>query len=315
MALKVLVTGATGFVGRHLGRLLGQEGLEVHGTCFPDRPCPGDKHLYHIDLRSAGATDGVLERVRPDWVIHLAAVSNVRKSWDIRGETLETNLLGTSNLLEAVRRFAPQARVLFASSSDVYGAPAEAEKPLREDDPTRAVNPYAYTKLAGEMLCRFYVDVEKLDILIVRPFPHTGPGQTADFVFSDWASQVVRIEQGRGEPVLRVGNLAVRRDYSDVRDVVRAYLLLMRKGRAGEVYNVCSGRAISLREVLSSLLAFSTRAVRIETDPAKLRKTDIPFLAGDGTKIKRETGWAADIPLDTTLRDLIEDWRARTAQT
>ncbi len=309
MALKVLVTGATGFVGRHLGRVLSAEGLEVHGTCFPDHPCPGDRQLYHVDLRSAEPTDAVLERVRPDWVIHLAAVSNVRRSWEDRRATVETNLVGTSNLFEAVRRFAPSARVLFTSSSDVYGLPRSGEYPFREEDPAEALNPYAYTKLAGELLCRFYAKVERLDIVVVRPFPHTGPGQGPDFVFSDWASQIVRIERGRSAPVIRVGNLGVRRDYSDVRDVVRGYHLLLLKGRPGEVYNICSGRAVSLKEILARLLSFSTTPVKVEVDPAKLRKTDIPFLAGDGSKIGRETGWTAEIPLERTLRDLIEYWR------
>lgn len=310
MALKVLVTGATGFVGRHLWRHILDEGLNPCGTCFPDAPSPGDKQLFHVDLRLGAAVDGLVERVRPDWVIHLAAVSNVRKSWDNRQETLETNLVGTSNLFEAVRRFAPSARLLFISSSDVYGVLEGGEKRFREEDPFQAVSPYAYTKIAGELLGRFYVQVEKLDIVLARPFPHTGPGQSPDFVFSDWASQIVRIEKGGAEPVIRVGNLEVRRDYSDVRDIVRAYVLLMRKGRGGEVYNVGSGRTVSLAEILETLLSFSKRTIDARQDPAKLRKTDIPFLAGDVSKISRETGWTASIPLDKTLRDLIEFWRA-----
>ena len=313
MSLKVLVTGATGFVGRHLRPHLQEQGLDVYGTCFPDMPGPGDERIFHTDLRSGAATDGLLERVRPDWVIHLAALSNVRKSWENRQETLETNLVGTSNLLEAARRFAPNARVLFISSSDVYGILEGEGRLFREEDPFLAVNPYAYTKIAGELLARFYVQVEKLDIVLARPFPHTGPGQGPDFVFSDWASQIARIEKGEAEPVLRVGNLEVRRDYSDVRDIVRAYVLLLRRGRRGEVYNVCSGRAVSLAEILEKLLSFSRKKIRVEQDPAKLRKTDIPFLAGDGSKIARETGWTAVLPLDKTLRDLIEFWRSGTA--
>jgi GDP-4-dehydro-6-deoxy-D-mannose reductase len=313
MALKVLVTGASGFVGRHLGRLLAAEGLDLHGTCYPDKPCPADRQLVHLDLRSAEATDGLLERVKPDWVIHLAAVSNVRRSWENRKETLETNVVATGNLFEAVRKFAPRARVLFISSSDVYGLPGRGEHAFREDDPVEALSPYAYTKLAGELLCRFYVKVERLDIVVARPFPHTGPGQTADFVFPDWASQIARIEKGLAEPVIRVGNLEVRRDYADVRDVVRAYLLLLRKGRSGETYNVCTGRAVFLKDILAGLAALASKPVRVEVDPAKLRKTDIPFLAGDGSKIRRETGWEAEIPLDRTLRDLVESWRRGAA--
>jgi GDP-4-dehydro-6-deoxy-D-mannose reductase len=310
VALRVLVTGATGFVGRHLGVLLAGEGMDVFGTCFPDKPCPEDRQLAHLDLRDH-AIGAWVERVRPEWVIHLAAVSNVRKSWENRRETLETNLVGTQNLLEAVRRFAPSAKMLFVSSSDVYGLRPPAEKHFQEADPFQAVNPYAYSKIAGELLCRFYLEVEKSDIVIARPFPHTGPGQAPDFVFSDWASQIVQAERGLAEPVIRVGNLEVRRDYSDVRDVVRAYLGLMRRGRRGEVYNICTGRAVSLRDVLETLLSLAQKFIRVEQDPAKLRKTDIPYLAGDAAKIAAETGWRAEIPLERTLGDLLQYWRAR----
>ncbi len=313
MAQRVLVTGATGFVGRHLGRLLLDEGLDLFGTCYPDKPCPEDRQLVHLDLRSSEAAEAAVERDKPDWVVHLAAVSNVRKSWENRRETLETNIIATSNIFEAVRRLAPAARVLFVSSSDVYGVLSAEERTFREEDPFHAVNPYAYTKIAGELLSRFYVEVEKLDIVIARPFPHTGPGQTADFVFSDWASQIARIEKGLAEPVIRVGNLDVRRDYSDVRDVVRAYALLLRRGRTGEIYNICAGRAVSLRSILETLLSLSPAKIRVETDPAKLRKTDIPFLAGDAGKIRRETGWAPTIPLEETLSGLLESWRGRPA--
>ncbi len=315
MPLRVFVTGATGFVGRHLTRLLREQGDDVSGTCFPDKACPEEPQIFHLDLRSGDSLSEALDRGRPEWIIHLAALSNVRRSWDQRQETLETNLLGTSRLLEAVRGSHPSARVLFISSSDVYGALSPGERYFREDDPFHAVNPYAYSKIAGELLCQFYVQVEKLDIVLARPFPHTGPGQAADFVFADWARQIVRIERGLSEPVIRVGNLQVRRDYSDVRDVVRAYVLLMQKGRTGEIYNVCSGKAVSLREVLETLLALSPKKIEVREDPSKLRKTDIPFLGGDGSKFRGETGWAAEIPLARTLGDLIEYWRSKALDT
>jgi GDP-4-dehydro-6-deoxy-D-mannose reductase len=309
---RVFITGATGFVGRHLSRLLRDRQVYISGTCFPDKPGPEDKEICRVDLRSGAELSAALERARPDWIFHLAAQSNVRRSWENRQETLETNVLGTSNLYEAVRRSSPAARLLFISSSDVYGVLSPGEKSFREDDPVQAVNPYAYSKIAGELLSRFYVQVEKLDIVMARSFPHTGPGQAPDFVFSDWARQVARIEKGPAEPVIRTGNLAVRRDYSDVRDVVRAYVLLMEKGRTGEVYNICSGRTVSLGEALETLLSLSKPRVEIRQDPSKLRKTDIPFLGGDCAKLRGETGWTAEIPLEQTLRDLLEDWRART---
>jgi GDP-4-dehydro-6-deoxy-D-mannose reductase len=309
---RVFITGATGFVGRHLSRLLRERGIDISGTCFPDEPGPEDQEICRVDLRSAERLSEALAGARPDWVIHLAAQSNVRRSWDNRRETLETNVLGTSNLYEAVRRSAPSARLLFISSSDVYGVLSPGERNFREDDPVEAVSPYAYSKIAGELLCRFYVKVEKLDIVIVRSFPHTGPGQAPDFVFSDWARQVARIEKGLAEPVISTGNLAVRRDYADVRDVVRAYVLLMEKGRTGEIYNICSGRTVLLGEALETLLSLSKLRVEVRQDPSKLRKTDIPFLGGDCAKLRGETGWAAAIPLEQTLGDLLAYWRAQT---
>ncbi|OGD25839.1 MAG: hypothetical protein A2Y56_08075 [Candidatus Aminicenantes bacterium RBG_13_63_10] len=310
---RILVTGATGFVGRHLAKLLRERGDRVFGTCFPDHPGCEDKDFIHLDLRLEVGAERAVGEAAPEWVFHLAAVSNVRQSWEKRGETIETNLLGTSSLFEAVRKRAPGARVLFISTSDVYGVHPDRETPFKEDDPTSVVNPYSFTKAAGEVLSRFYVEVEKLDIVIARPFPHTGPGQTADFVFSDWASQVARIERGEAPPLLEVGNLEVRRDYSDVRDVIRAYVLLMEKGRRGEIYNVCSGRAVSLREVMETLLGLSRRPVDVRQDPARLRKTDIPYLAGDGSKLRRETGWTPEIPFSQTLRDLLDSWREKAA--
>jgi GDP-4-dehydro-6-deoxy-D-mannose reductase len=263
-------------------------------------------------------------------VFHLAAVTNVRSSWQARRETLETNVLGTHNLLEAVRLEAPRARVLFVSSSDVYGDAEKGETPLAEDRPFCVTNPYAYSKAAGEMMCGFYERIEGLDIVIVRQFPHTGPGQAPEFVCADWARQVVRIERGESEPVLRVGNLDVRRDFSDVRDVVEAYVALVRKGQRGEVYNVCSGKAVALREILDFLVgeagaaagaratvpvaqavsAAHTPTIRVEVDPAKLRKTDVPLLIGDNRKIVAETGWSPRILISQTLRDLLSGVRS-----
>jgi len=172
-------------------------------------------------------------------------------------------------------------------------------------------SPYALSKFQGELMAGFYSRWESLDIVIVRPFPHTGPGQSNDFVCSDWARQVIQIERGSQEPVIRVGNLEAQRDYTDVRDTVRAYILLAQKGRRGEVYNVCSGRGVALREILETLLLTAAKNVRVEQDPEKLRKVDIPCLVGDNRKIIAETGWGPQVPLQTTLADLLDYWRTR----
>lgn len=306
----MFVTGLTGFVGRHLRAQLEAEGAKVLGTCFPEHAEEAGC-VFYLDLRSEAEVRSAVRDARPDRIVHLAALSNVGHSWERRTETLETNLMGTYHLLEAVRSGAPGARVLLVSSSDVYGVHGLRDARLREDHPTQAVSPYAYTKICAELLAGFYARVETLNVVVARPFPHTGPGQSPDFVCSDWASQIARIERGAAEPVIRVGNVDVERDFLDVRDVVRAYLALLDKGRAGEVYNIASGHAVSLRWILDSLLAMSGEPIRVEADAARFRKVDIPTLTGDNEKIRAETGWEPRIPLGRTLRDLLEDRRAR----
>jgi GDP-4-dehydro-6-deoxy-D-mannose reductase len=309
---RAFVTGLTGFVGAHLRALLEAEGWEVLGTCFPEHAeQPGC--VFFLDLRSESDVRRAVRDAQPDRVFHLAAVSNVQRSWERRTETLETNLMGTYHLLEAVRLEAREARVLVVSSSDVYGLHGLRDARLREDHPTQAVSPYAYTKIGAEILAGFYARIERLGVVIARPFPHTGPGQSPDFVCSDWAAQIARIERSGVPSVIKVGNIEVERDFLDVRDVVRAYQALLERGRAGEIYNVASGHAVSLRWILDSLLALSGRPIRVEPDPAKFRKVDIPALAGDNEKIRTETGWEPRIPLGRTLRDLLEDRRAREA--
>ena len=313
--MRVLITGITGFVGRHLRSLFRPPGDSVFGTSYPDQPLPDEADVFFLDMRWERDVYEIVKEVKPEAVYHLAALSNVGHSWEKRRETLETNLLGTLYLLEAVKKFTPGARLLFISSSDVYGFGAGdgSTHPgiLREKDGARAANPYAFSKLACELLSDFYVRIENLDVVMTRSFPHTGPGQGPDFVCSDWARQVARIERGSAEPVIRVGNLDCERDYSDVRDTVRAYVLLMRKGRRGEIYNVCSGLGISLRKILDLLLSFSDTKIKIEVDKRKLRKVDIPLLVGDNSKLRADTGWKPEIPLEKTLRDLLADWRGR----
>ena len=313
---RVLITGATGFVGGHLIRALEAEGpsaFELFGTAFPQAPSPSERGLFLLDLRSEKDVIKLVGEVQPDWIFHLAAISNVRRSWEMRGETIETNVLGTHNLLEAVRQGVPGARVLFVSSSDVYGFGASPAEALKEDAPFQFVDPYAYSKVAGEMLCEFYEKIENIDIVIARPFPHTGPGQTVEFVCSDWARQVVQIERGDIAPVIKVGNLDIQRDFCDVRDVVKAYILLLKKGRRGEAYNVCSGKTIALRAVLDLLIKASVgnTSISVEVDVAKFRKADVTFLIGSNRKISHETNWSPCISIDQTLCDLLVNWRQR----
>lgn len=315
MSHRVLITGATGFVGRYLLDSLVERGESVWGTSFPAEPDTaansGCKDICFLDLRDAERISDLVKKSRPEWIFHLAAVSSVGYSWHNRSETLQTNLLGTLNLLEAARSHFPEAKILFVSSSNVYGNIACVGNGIREETVLHAVSPYAFSKISGEMLCRYYTDVEGLPIVIARSFPHTGPGQGTDFVCSDWAEQIAKIEKGRAEPVIKTGDIAVQRDFTDVRDVVRAYVMLMHRGKTGEVYNIASGEAIALRTILDTFLSLTDVSIAVRTDPAKLRKTDIPCLLGDNRKIKSETGWQPTIPIRQTLLDLLEFWRAK----
>ena len=313
--MKVLITGAGGFAGRHLAAALPPSKYTVFGTCYPLPPRGPVNNDFFLDLRSERDVYDAVRIVQPQWVVHLAAVSHVGASWDRRKEAMETNVMGTFFLLEAVKKYAAGARFLFVSSADVYGDAASGGgggdgRPLVEGGPVRAVSPYGLSKLEGELLGGFYGRVDGLDAVIARPFPHTGPGQPPDFVCSDWARQIVRIERGAQESVLKVGNVDVRRDFTDVRDVVLAYALLLQKGERGEAYNICRGEALSLRRILDALLSHSTRVIDVEPDPGKMRPLEIPCLAGDNGKIRRATGWEPRIPMEQTLRDLLDYWRA-----
>jgi GDP-4-dehydro-6-deoxy-D-mannose reductase len=310
--LNIFITGATGFVGCFLRDYFRSSEHAVWGTVYPEKPDrASSERLFHADIRSEERVSSIIKQIRPDWVFHLAAVSNVRHSWEKRKETLETNIMGTFNLFEAVKQFIPEARILYVSSSDVYGAGGFSGKPIEEKADVKAVNPYAYTKLSGEILSDFYAQIEKLDIVTARAFPHTGPRQSADFVCSDWAYQIARIEKKKAKPELKVGNVSVHRDFTDVRDVVRAYVSLLEQGKSGEVYNVCSGKALSLRKVLEKLLSFAAVPIEVRLDSEKLRKADIPVLVGDNSKIRNGLSWEPEIPIEQSLEELLDYWRAR----
>jgi len=309
---RVFITGASGFVGRHLIQFLIRRGDSVAGTCFPEDPAScqlGDNVLLErVDIRSKDQLAPLIQDFSPHWVVHLAAISNVRVSWEKRQETVEINLLGTLNLLEVLREMIPPPRLLFVSSSDVYGILEPTDHPLREEEPIQVVNPYAFSKASAEMLVRFYSQIEGVEGIIIRAFPHTGPGQSPLFVCSDWAYQIASLERKSGG-LLNIGNLEIKRDFTDVRDVVRAYVALLEKGQAGEIYNVCSGQPVSLQWILDTLISYSSSPIRIKVDPQRLRKADIPLLYGDNTKLRTTTGWQPEYPLGQTLKDLLDYWR------
>lgn len=299
--MKALITGAHGFVGRYLSDHLEAEGDEVLGVDRHDGP----------DLLDGPGWLALLERVRPDAVYHLAGQADVGGSWTAPVETFRANAEGTLNVLEACAAV-DVPRVLAVSSADVYGRVTQGDLPLDEDSPLRPVSPYAASKVSADFVALQAFLGRGLGVLRVRAFNHLGAGQTDRFVASALAHRVARNELEGGD-VVPVGNLTPRRDFTDVRDVVRAYRLLVVHGEPGEVYNVCSGHDVAVSELAEQLVQLAERPMRLEPDPALQRPVDIPVLRGDNTRLRTATGWVPEIPLHQTLADLLDHWRTVVA--
>lgn len=310
--MRVMVTGATGFVGQHLMRLLAAGHSELFGTYLnPPGRHDSQEHVKLIacDLRRADEVQHLMEDVRPDHVYHLAALSSVRNSFEDVRAVYESNFLATLNVLEVIRNTNPSARVLLVGSGHCYGKVKRNDMPIRENQPLVPDSPYGVSKAAADMLGSQFFQNYGLHVIRARPFNHTGPGQSPHFVCSDFARQFAAIEFGVQAPIIKVGNINVRRDFSDVRDVVRAYTRLIAKGTAGEAYNVGSGRAVSLRRVLAILQSWCPQKVRIEVDKQRFRKGESTISFGSIRKLKQRTGWHPEFELRTTLRDLYLHWK------
>jgi GDP-4-dehydro-6-deoxy-D-mannose reductase len=316
--VKVLVTGVAGFVGGHMAEFLRTEhaGAEVFGIVKPhgaaQAPLPGRVAVIEADLEDAAAVEAALDLVHPDRIVHLAAQSSPQDSWNDPAGTIRTNVLGLLNLLEAVRKRALSPRILVVGSAEEYGRVDARELPVGEDAPLRPATPYAVSKVSQGYLALQYALAFQMGIIRTRTFHHTGPGRGEAFAESSFARQIAEIEAGRRPAVIAVGNLEAVRDFSDVRDVVRAYWALLDHGNAGEVYNVCSGKGIRLRDLLRELIEAAGVDVELRVDPDRLRPSDIPALVGDATRLRNATGWAPRVPLGVTLRDLLQYWRAVT---
>ncbi len=314
--MRALITGAGGFVGRHLCEyLLAQTDWELLGTLYPE-PVENPRprlclSLVHLDLRDAGRVGELIGDFRPDVVFHLAAQSFVPSSFADPWETLENNLRAQLNVLEGVRRAGLGSRVIVIGSNEEYGWPRPEDLPLTEESPLRPVNPYAVSKVGQDMLGLQYHLAYGMNVVRLRPFNHTGPGQSPRFVVPAFARQIARIEAGLQEPVVRVGNLDVARDFTDVRDIVRAYYLAATAAEAGEVYNLASGVPRSIRWILETLLSFTDAEVRVEVDPALHRPADVPVIYGSAEKFRRRTGWEPQIPFEQTLKETLEYWRGQ----
>jgi GDP-4-dehydro-6-deoxy-D-mannose reductase len=313
--LRALITGAAGFVGGHLAEtILAQPGWEVWGSLIAetDRPLvvPGVQAIT-ADLREPEQARVLVEAAQPDAVFHLAAQAYVPQAWADPWGTYHTNIRGQLNLLEALDRAKLSARVIVVSSNEVYGLVQPEDLPLRENSPLRPNNPYAVSKLAQDFMGLEYFLDRKMPVIRVRPFNHIGPRQNERFVAPSFAKQIAEIEWGLREPVLRLGNMSAQRDFSDVRDITRAYVLAQEKGEPGEVYNIGSGQPRSVREMLDVMLAHSSAQIAEEIDPAKLRPSDTPISYADPAKFKRQTGWEPQYSFEQTCVDILNDWRAR----
>lgn len=311
MTRPALVTGAAGFAGGHLTALVRQDG-PVEGWYRPGTP-PSDAALSlagvswrEVDLRDAASVDAAIAALRPAAVYHLAGAANQGNSWSNSDVALDLNARATHVLLQAIGRHAPDARVLVTTSAALY---AMSDSALTEEDPIAPATPYAVSKLAQEMVAQAAAQHDGLDVVVVRPFNHIGPGQDLGFFAPAFARQLARIEAGIESGPVRVGNLTARRDFTDVRDTVRAYRLLMQRGNAGQAYNVCSGQAVAIGEMLDMLRATVSVPVDVVVDQARLRPVDVPVLLGSHARLTDTTGWRPEIPLTQTMHDILDEQR------
>ncbi|OGG26650.1 GDP-mannose 4,6-dehydratase [Candidatus Gottesmanbacteria bacterium RIFCSPLOWO2_01_FULL_39_12b] len=314
---KALITGITGFAGSHLAELLLSEKVEVHGIQrwrsksdniddFKEKI-----HFHEADLLDAHSLYKVIDEVRPSFIFHLAAQSYVQSSWASPANTLEVNIIGTVHLFEAVRKSELNIPIQIACSSEEYGKVLPDELPIRETNPLRPLSPYAVSKIAMDYLGYQYYRSYGMKIIRTRGFNHTGPRRGDVFAESTFAKQIAEIEKGKKEPVVHVGNLEAKRDYTDVRDMVKAYYLSVQKCQAGEVYNIATGSAWKIGDVLDFMLSLSKKKIKIIEDKDRMRPSDVAVLIGDASKFRNQTGWKPEIPFTKTMTDLLNYWRKR----
>lgn len=315
--MRVLVTGIAGFAGSHLASYLVQSEsqVELHGVIHRHerriQHLQDKLHLHRGDLRNALWVSDLIQEVQPDLTMHLAAWSDVGGSWQQPWTTYELNIQCQLHLLESLRRWAPTCRTLVVTSNEVYGLVQHDDLPINEETPFRPNNPYGVSKITQDMMALQYWNSHQLPTVRVRSFNHIGPDQADDFVASAFARQIVEIEAGLRAPTVAVGNLEAERDFTDVRDVVRAYWLILNRGDAGGVYNIGRGQQYSVRYLLEQLLALSPAHVEITIDPARLRPSDVPVSVCDNSRLVAATGWSPAYSLRETLTDLLAYWRTQ----
>lgn len=312
--MKALIIGGAGFVGGYLTDHLQKDcqwSVGVTKLSHESLSANADR-VYDLDILDSSSVLAVLQEEHPDYIFHLAAQSSVALSWKNPTLTIDVNIKGTVNVLDGVRQLDYKPRVLLIGSGEEYGHVQQGECPIKENNHLRPGNIYAATKVCQNMIGKIYADAHDMDVIMVRAFNHIGPGQGPCFVISDFCKQVAEIEAGLREPIIYVGNLEAKRDFTDVRDVVRAYALLVKDGRSGEVYNVGSGTAIAISTILHEILALSSTKIEVRIDTSRLRPIDIPMIEADVGKLSADIAWAAQIQLQDTLQDTLKFWRKTT---
>lgn len=307
---KGLVIGAAGFVGNYLINEMHENNMEILATKLPHEELENPyAKLYNLDILDKEAVVALLFEARPDYIFHLAAQSSVGLAWKNPGLTVDVNIKGSLNIMDAIRELYYKPRVLLVGSGEEYGHIQPCETPITETNLLRPGNIYAATKACQNMIGSIYSKAYDMELVMVRAFNHIGPGQAPMFVVSDFCKQVAEIEKGLRDPVMKVGNLAARRDFTDVRDVVKAYVKLIQVGKSGETYNVGSGNAREIREILNLILSKSSVKIKVEINPNKLRPVDVPIIEADIAKITQLTGWQPQIPLEQTIQETLDYWR------
>ena len=309
--MKALIIGGAGFVGGYLMEHINNDyGWSVSATKLENEVIQNENvSVFNLDILDKSAVVNLLKEVRPDYIFHLAAQSSVALSWKNPSLTVDVNIKGSINVLDAVRELNHKPRILLIGSGEEYGHILAEETPIKENNAVRPGNIYAVTKACQNMIGKIYSDAYQMDIVMVRAFNHIGPKQAPIFVVSDFCKQVAEIEKGLREPVIKVGNLSAKRDFTDVRDVVRAYTILIQKGKSGETYNVGSGESTTIEKILEIILSHSTEKIRVEVDKERLRPVDVPVIESDISKLRECTGWNRHIPLEKTIFDTLNYWR------
>ena len=306
--MKALITGVNGFVGNYLSKYLVEQGYTVYGTVIEDNVIMENVNIKKMNLLNKEEVMETIKSINPDTIYHLAGQSAVGLSWKNPTLTMDVNINGTINLLDVVRENNIDTKVLIIGSSDEYGIIKPEDCPIGEEHVLNPTSPYAISKMTQEQIAKLYINSYNMNLIMVRAFNHIGPKQSKNFVVSDFASKIAEIEKG-AEPVIRVGNLEAYRDFTDVRDITRGYVMLMENGTIGELYNIGSGNPYKIQDILDILLSLSNTKIKVEIDPERLRPSDVPIIQCNNSKIKSHINWVPQYDIKNTLKDTLNYWR------